>query len=99
MAHSLSKSPNGEKSITSQTTQNTMTIIHLKRSGSLLWKNSKKKKKKKRNTTEMRQKMGLTLSLRRKEIVEMQLMVSEVQERWPALFSLDEVRLYHFNCI
>ncbi|KAK7895698.1 hypothetical protein WMY93_021023 [Mugilogobius chulae] len=35
----------------------------------------------------IRQKMELTFSLRRKEIVEMQPLVKEVQQRWPALFS------------
>ncbi|KAM9310641.1 uncharacterized protein KZ484_026485 [Pholidichthys leucotaenia] len=35
--------------------------------------------------------MELTFSLRRKEIVEGQPMVSEVQERWPALFSCEQI--------
>lgn len=56
-------------------------------------------KKTRRNMAEIRQKMELTFSLRRREIVEMQPMVSEIKERWPALFSLEEVRLHYFNCI
>lgn len=50
-------------------------------------------KKKKRDKTVIQHKMELTFSLRRKEIVEGQPMVSEVQERWPALFSCEQVRL------
>lgn len=49
-------------------------------------------KKKRRDAGLIRQKMQLTFSLRRKEIIEVQPMVSEVQARWPALFSEDEVR-------
>lgn len=49
-------------------------------------------KKKNRNMTLIQQKMELTFSLRRREVVECQPMVSEVQERWPALFSSEEVR-------
>ncbi|KAL7393813.1 hypothetical protein ABVT39_026793 [Epinephelus coioides] len=48
-------------------------------------------KKKKKNMTLIRHKMELTFSLRRREVVEGQPMVSEVQERWPALFSVEEV--------
>lgn len=51
-------------------------------------------KKKQKNMTVIKQKMALTFSLRRREVVEGQPMVSEVRERWPALFSADEVRLY-----
>lgn len=51
-------------------------------------------KKKLNDMTVIQQKMALTFSLRWREIVEGQPMVSEVQERWPALFSSDEVRLY-----
>lgn len=54
-------------------------------------------KKKKRHMGLIRHKMELTFSLRRKEIVEMQPMVSAFQKRWPALFSLEEVRF--FMCI
>lgn len=43
---------------------------------------------KKKNTTLIKQKMELTFSLRRREVVECQPMVSE---RWPALFSPEEV--------
>ena len=50
-------------------------------------------KKKQRNMTVIQQKMALTFSLRRREVVEGQPMVSEVQERWPALFSSEEVKL------
>lgn len=53
-------------------------------------------KKKKRNMTLIQQKMELTFSLRRREVVECQPMVSEVQERWPALFSSEEVRMSSF---
>ncbi|XP_034530864.1 uncharacterized protein LOC117826789 isoform X2 [Notolabrus celidotus] len=48
-------------------------------------------KKKKKNTTLIQNKMELTFSLRRIEVVEGQPMVSEVQERWPALFTLEEI--------
>ncbi|XP_035992475.1 uncharacterized protein LOC118563005 [Fundulus heteroclitus] len=48
-------------------------------------------KKRKRNMGLIRQKMELTFSHRRREIVEVQPMVSEVQERWPALFSHEEI--------
>lgn len=44
-------------------------------------------KKRSKNMTLIRQKMDLTFSLRRKEVVEVQAMVSEIQDRWPALFS------------
>ncbi|XP_074500282.1 uncharacterized protein LOC141772779 [Sebastes fasciatus] len=40
----------------------------------------------------MKQEMEVTFSLRRKEIVELVPMVSEVQERWPALFYEAEIR-------
>ncbi|KAG9260577.1 hypothetical protein AMEX_G26852 [Astyanax mexicanus] len=39
----------------------------------------------------IRQKMDLTFSLRRKEIVEVEPMVLEVQERWPALFLEEQI--------
>lgn len=48
-------------------------------------------KKKNKNVALTRQKMELTFSLRRKEIVELQPMVSEILERWPALFCEAEV--------
>ncbi|TWW62884.1 hypothetical protein D4764_04G0015310 [Takifugu flavidus] len=47
-------------------------------------------KRKQKNVTVIQQKMALTFSLRRREVVECQPMVSEVQERWPALFSSEE---------
>uniref|UniRef100_A0A1A8A8R1 Si:ch211-182e10.4 n=1 Tax=Nothobranchius furzeri TaxID=105023 RepID=A0A1A8A8R1_NOTFU len=40
----------------------------------------------------IKQKMELTFSLRRKEIVEVEPMVTEVMERWPALFNEAEIR-------
>ena len=43
-------------------------------------------KKKGKDMELIRQKMDLTFSLRRKEIVEVEPMVLEIQERWPALF-------------
>lgn len=42
--------------------------------------------RKNKNVALIRQKMELTFSLRRKEIIELEPMVSEVMERWPALF-------------
>lgn len=39
----------------------------------------------------VREKMDLTFSLRRREIVEEQPMVVEVQNRWPALFFKEQV--------
>ncbi|XP_062410571.1 uncharacterized protein LOC134101030 [Sardina pilchardus] len=48
-------------------------------------------KKRKRNMGLIRQKMELTFSHRRREIIEEQPMVSKVQERWPALFSHEEI--------
>ena len=47
--------------------------------------------KRNKNVALIKQQMELTFSLRRKEIVEMEPMVSEVQERWPALFSQSQV--------
>ncbi|TWW71186.1 hypothetical protein D4764_17G0006690 [Takifugu flavidus] len=47
--------------------------------------------KKQKNMTVIRQKMALTFSLRRREVVECQPLVSKVQERWPALFSSEEI--------
>lgn len=48
-------------------------------------------KKRSKDTTFIRQKMDLTFSLRRKEIVDQQPLVSEIQERWPALFSEEQL--------
>ncbi|KAA0725405.1 hypothetical protein E1301_Tti023674 [Triplophysa tibetana] len=48
-------------------------------------------KKKTKNEVLINQKMSLTFSLRRKEIVEVVPMVSEVLERWPALFLTNEL--------
>lgn len=48
-------------------------------------------RKKNKNVAFIRQKMELTFSLRRREIVDLQPMVSEVLERWPALFCEAEV--------
>ncbi|XP_055013188.1 uncharacterized protein LOC129410070 [Boleophthalmus pectinirostris] len=48
-------------------------------------------KKRGKDMSLVRQKMDLTFSLRRKEIVEMQPLVKEVQERWPALFFEDQI--------
>ena len=47
--------------------------------------------KKNKNVALIRQKMALTFFLRRQEIVDLQPMVSEVLERWPALFREAEV--------
>ena len=44
-----------------------------------------------KNDALIKQRMELTFSLRRKEIVEPQPMVSEVQGKWPALFCEAEV--------
>lgn len=49
-------------------------------------------KKKWKDMELIRQKMELTFSLRRKEIIEVQPMVTEIQERWPALFLKEQVR-------
>ena len=51
-------------------------------------------KKKGKDMELIRQKMDLTFSLRRKEIVEVEPMVLEIQERWPALFLEEQAR--HF---
>ncbi|KAK5618739.1 hypothetical protein CRENBAI_012654 [Crenichthys baileyi] len=48
--------------------------------------------KRSKNIQLIRQKMELTFSLRRKEIVEMEPMVAEVMERWPALFTEAEIK-------
>lgn len=48
-------------------------------------------KKKGKDMPLIKQKMDLTFSLRRKEIVELQPLVMEVQLRWPALFLEDEI--------
>lgn len=56
-------------------------------------------KKKKKNVALIRQKMELTFSLRRREIVDLQPMVSEVLERWPALFCEAEVGRWTQNIL
>ncbi|XP_039648906.1 uncharacterized protein LOC120554221 isoform X2 [Perca fluviatilis] len=48
-------------------------------------------KKKGKDMEVIRQKMDLTFSLRRKEIVEVEPMVLEIQERWPALFLREQI--------
>ncbi|CAL8258811.1 unnamed protein product, partial [Arctogadus glacialis] len=48
-------------------------------------------KKRSKDMTFIRRKMDLTFSLRRKEIVDQQPMVSVIQERWPALFSEEQI--------
>lgn len=48
-------------------------------------------KKKRKDTKLIRNKMDLTFSLRRKEVVEGQPMVSEVLARWPALFTFEQI--------
>ena len=48
--------------------------------------------KKKNKDMEFRQKMDITFSHRRMEIVEMEPMASEVLERWPSLFLEEQVR-------
>lgn len=47
--------------------------------------------KRHKNVELIKHKMELTFSLRRKEIVDVQPMVSEIRERWPALFCEEEV--------
>ncbi|XP_057675416.1 uncharacterized protein LOC130905771 [Corythoichthys intestinalis] len=49
-------------------------------------------KRKNKNVALIRQNMELTFSLRRSEIVELQPMVSEILEHWPALFCEEEIR-------
>lgn len=51
-------------------------------------------KKKWKDMEVINQKMELTFSLRRKEIIEVQPMATEIQERWPALFLKEQVRKY-----
>ncbi|KAK5599376.1 hypothetical protein CRENBAI_021926 [Crenichthys baileyi] len=48
--------------------------------------------KRSKNVQLIRQKMELTFSLRRKEIVEMEPMVAEVMEWWPALFTEAKIK-------
>ncbi|CAM4549287.1 unnamed protein product [Leuciscus chuanchicus] len=48
-------------------------------------------KKKNKDMEFIRQKMDITFSLRRMEIVEMEPMVSEVLERWPGLFLEEQI--------
>ena len=49
-------------------------------------------KKKNKDMEFIRQKMDITFSHRRMEIVEMEPMASEVLERWPSLFLEEQVR-------
>lgn len=53
-------------------------------------------KKKNKDMEFIRQKMDITFSLRRIEIVEMEPMVSEVLERWPGLFLEEQARHLFF---
>ncbi|KAJ0003694.1 hypothetical protein NQD34_008792 [Periophthalmus magnuspinnatus] len=55
-------------------------------------------KKRGKDMALIRQKMDLTFSLGRKEIMEMQPLVKEVQERWPALFLKEQI-CAEFMCI
>ncbi|XP_051945341.1 uncharacterized protein LOC127617417 [Xyrauchen texanus] len=48
-------------------------------------------KKARRNIAAISEKMELTFSLRRKEVVQEQPMIVEVQERWPALFYQEQI--------
>nr|XP_055069982.1 uncharacterized protein LOC129450955 isoform X2 [Misgurnus anguillicaudatus] len=48
-------------------------------------------KKARSNMVVIREKMGLTFSLRRKEVVEDQPIVVDVQQRWPALFLQEQI--------
>lgn len=50
----------------------------------------KEMKKRSVNKTYINSNMDLTFSLRRKEIVEAEPLVSEVRERWPALFTEEQ---------
>jgi len=54
-------------------------------------------KKRSKDITFIRQRMDLTFSLRRKEVVEVQAMVSDIQDRWPALFSEEPVRIMFYG--
>lgn len=54
-------------------------------------------KKAKVDESFIREKMELTFSLRRREVVDDQPMVIEIQDRWPALFFKDQVRIYKFE--
>ncbi|KAL6481140.1 hypothetical protein MHYP_G00092200 [Metynnis hypsauchen] len=47
--------------------------------------------KKRNNRSVIREKMAKTFSLRRKEIVEKEPKIEELKERWPALFTMDEI--------
>ncbi|KAK7929737.1 hypothetical protein WMY93_006132 [Mugilogobius chulae] len=47
--------------------------------------------KKRDNRAVIKDKMAKTFSLRRREIVEKELGVEELRERWPALFTVDEI--------
>lgn len=56
-------------------------------------------KKKKKDMKLIREKIDLTFSLRRKEIIEVEPMVLEIQERWTALFLEEQARPFHtYQC-
>uniref|UniRef100_A0A9J7Z3L7 Uncharacterized protein n=1 Tax=Cyprinus carpio carpio TaxID=630221 RepID=A0A9J7Z3L7_CYPCA len=54
-------------------------------------------KKKRIDSALIQQKMQETFSLRRKEVVEIQPLVEEIRERWPALFLKDEICMEFFR--
>lgn len=55
--------------------------------------------KKRNNRTVIKSKMDKTFSVRRQEIVEKELGVEELKERWPALFSVDEVCDFFYKSV
>lgn len=55
--------------------------------------------KKKNNEAVVKEKMHLTFSYRRQELVEDLPMVSDLQSRWPALFTVNEVSVIDINTI
>lgn len=55
--------------------------------------------KKKNNEAVVKEKMHLTFSYRRQELVEDLPMVSDLQSRWPALFTVNEVSVIDVNTI
>lgn len=56
-------------------------------------------KKRRKDMGLIRLKMELTFSHRQREIIQEQPMVSKVQERWPALFSHEEVMFCKVFCV
>lgn len=56
------------------------------------------KKKKAKDMEHIWKKMDLTFSFRRKEIVEVQPVVSEIQDRWPAMFLEKQARISFNYC-